>query len=742
MELSNGTLVDNCYIVQSELGVGGTSRVYLATQTGVDRQVALKVLKLDMISDETSKARFIREGQIAASINHINIANCYSLGFLNDNTPYLAYEYVRGRSLRDVLANEKRLDPHRCLRLVAQVCAALDHAHRSGLVHRDLKPENLMLIGAPEAELVKIIDFGYAHTLQTSQKLTETGLTIGTISYMSPEQCQGKTLDGRSDIYALGCVLYEMLTGRPPFAADTTAAMMLQHIYENPRSIVLDDEKDDGQFNAIVAKAMSKSPANRYQTAQSFLWDINAILSGKKIATVPGKIKTKHLQTSRMGSNKVAIVAIASILSILVSAILLVGTGNRVAIDLIALLPAGNSAHIMKSLGDYYATKNSPEESLICYQRALKRYRGFGPEAALVAGKVVHQLALQKEKDQAHTLAVETLNQIIANPDKQKNADPAFRQTVRLICHDLQHRPIMFTIKDAETVGYLACLPGIGDDPPTSAAIDALQSQLLLARHGETAVVIFRHLNRGYRSAVADLESRGDNAHAVAGLEKLRLIVPTPEELAETKAWLCAIRGKLDPPDIWLKKTMDDLLSTDLPEMDAIPGVREDLLLRAGERLVKLGQFAQLNQLLVEARNFHQCYPKQSEGFPSITAAFQGLLHLQQSKYQESKSCLLSSTKSASSASSWIKRSEVKRMFTNLTSYGLSELRKKKIDSTSAREISEGLATLRSINESLRNEKPKPLDAVRVFSQLQDGSTSPLIDSWSEFAKAGYRIQQ
>src|SRR5213595_3874233 len=230
-------LLGGRYELDGIVGRGGMAEVYRARDLRLDRIVAVKTLREDLARDQTFQARFRREAQSAASLNHPSIVAVYDTGEETAGgaaAPYIVMEYVEGRTLRQVLEAEGRLMPQRALELTAQVCAALDQAHRAGIVHRDVKPGNVML--TPSGD-VKVMDFGIARAVTgTGATMTQTAAVIGTAHYLSPEQARGEHVDARSDVYSTGCLLYELLTGGPPFSGDSAVAVAYQHVREDPVS--------------------------------------------------------------------------------------------------------------------------------------------------------------------------------------------------------------------------------------------------------------------------------------------------------------------------------------------------------------------------------------------------------------------------------------------------------------------------------------------------------------------------
>jgi serine/threonine protein kinase len=288
------------YELDGVVGRGGMAEVYRARDIRLDRIVAVKTLRDDLARDLTFQARFRREAQSAASLNHPSIVAVYDTG--EDMVgpvpvPYIVMEYVDGRTLRDLLRDDRRLLPERALEIVDGVLRALDYSHRNGIVHRDIKPGNVMLTRSGD---VKVMDFGIARALSDSQvTMTQTAQVIGTAQYLSPEQARGERVDARSDLYSTGCLLYELLTGRPPFSGDSPVAIAYQHVRENPVPPSQIDPEIPRWADAIVLKAMAKSAADRYQNAAEMRADIQRAMSGMPVSAPP----TEMLQrTQRVGS--------------------------------------------------------------------------------------------------------------------------------------------------------------------------------------------------------------------------------------------------------------------------------------------------------------------------------------------------------------------------------------------------------------------------------------------------------
>ncbi|MER7361762.1 Stk1 family PASTA domain-containing Ser/Thr kinase [Nonomuraea wenchangensis] len=274
-------LLGGRYELDGVVGRGGMAEVYRARDIRLDRIVAIKTLRSDLARDHTFQARFRREAQSAASLNHPAVVAVYDTGEdVTDGAPvpYIVMEYVDGRTLRDLLRQDRRLLPERAVELVDGILRALDYSHRGGIVHRDIKPANVMITRAGD---VKVMDFGIARAMADSAAtMTQTAQVIGTAQYLSPEQARGERVDARSDIYSTGCLLYELLTGQPPFTGDSPVAIAYQHVREEPIPPSQIDPEIPAWADAIVLKSMAKDPAQRYQSAGEMRADIQRAMSG------------------------------------------------------------------------------------------------------------------------------------------------------------------------------------------------------------------------------------------------------------------------------------------------------------------------------------------------------------------------------------------------------------------------------------------------------------------------------
>ncbi|MEU3256082.1 Stk1 family PASTA domain-containing Ser/Thr kinase [Streptomyces sp. NPDC006997] len=267
------------------LGRGGMAEVYLAHDSRLGRTVAVKTLRADLARDPSFQARFRREAQSAASLNHPAIVAVYDTGedYIDGvSIPYIVMEYVDGSTLRELLHSGRKLLPERSMEMTIGILQGLEYAHRNGIVHRDIKPANVMLTRTGQ---VKVMDFGIARAMGDSgMTMTQTAAVIGTAQYLSPEQAKGEQVDARSDLYSAGCLLYELLTVRPPFVGDSPVAVAYQHVREEPQAPSVFDPEITPEMDAIVLKALVKDPNYRYQSADEMRADIEACLDGQPVA--------------------------------------------------------------------------------------------------------------------------------------------------------------------------------------------------------------------------------------------------------------------------------------------------------------------------------------------------------------------------------------------------------------------------------------------------------------------------
>ena len=288
-----GQVVADRYHVVKKLGEGGMGQVYLAEHVKMGRRSAIKVMNPSMVHDPDAVARFNREASNASRITHPNVCAIYDFGETPDGLIYLAMEFIEGEPLTDLLERDGALPVPRAVNIFLQTADALQAAHDLGIVHRDLKPDNIMLTRKKSGgDVVKVVDFGIAKAVggdQQGQKVTKTGLVVGTPEFMSPEQLSGDTVDGRSDLYSLALVFYRMLTGKLPFEAATSQEVMIKRLIEEPAKLL--QTRPDLTFpaglQAVIDTALARSPVDRYQTAAKFAADVASVASRPVSGAVP-----------------------------------------------------------------------------------------------------------------------------------------------------------------------------------------------------------------------------------------------------------------------------------------------------------------------------------------------------------------------------------------------------------------------------------------------------------------------
>src|SRR3954468_7036673 len=278
-------IVGGRYELGELIGYGGMAEVHRGRDTRLNREAAIKVLRPDLARDPSFLNRFRREAHSAAGLNHPSIVSVYDTGEDTgpDGTtqPFIVMEFVEGRTLRDIVKSEGRLPVRRAMEIVADVCAALEFSHRNGIIHRDIKPANVMIT---PTGAVKVMDFGIARAVaDNSATVTQTANVIGTAQYLSPEQARGESVDPRSDVYSTGCLLYELVTGVPPFQGDSPVAVAYQHVRENPVVPSARNPELPRVLDSIVMKSLAKNQQNRYQTAGEMQADLQRALADQPV---------------------------------------------------------------------------------------------------------------------------------------------------------------------------------------------------------------------------------------------------------------------------------------------------------------------------------------------------------------------------------------------------------------------------------------------------------------------------
>src|SRR5919206_429431 len=283
------TLFDGRYRILRKLGSGGMANVYLAEDEDLGRRVAIKIMSDRYADDDTFSERFRREAKAAAALSHPNIVSIYDRGQA-DGTPYIAMEVIEGRSLKELVLARGPLPLDQAIDFTKQILAALRFAHRNGIIHRDIKPHNI-LIGAENR--LKVTDFGIARA--GASQMTEVGSIMGTAQYLSPEQARGAPVTAASDLYSVGIVLYEMLTGQVPFSGDSAIEIAMKHLNELPRPPSKIRPEIPPELDQVVLRALAKAPEDRYQTAEEFAEDLHRVEAGLPIAPETSEAATALL---------------------------------------------------------------------------------------------------------------------------------------------------------------------------------------------------------------------------------------------------------------------------------------------------------------------------------------------------------------------------------------------------------------------------------------------------------------
>jgi len=393
------------YRVERLIARGGMASVYLAEHLRLHRKVALKLLAPELAADERFRERFLRESQLAASLDHPNVVPIYDADEA-DGVLYIAMRYVEGSDLRGLLRDEAPLEPVRALRLPTQAAAGLDAAHRRGLVHRDVKPGNLLL---GEDEHLYVSDFGLTKQASSQSGLTATGQLVGTVDYVAPEQIRGETVDGRTDVYSLACVLYECLAGAKPFEKDTEVAIIWAHMQDPPPSLTDKRPELTSGLDQVLAKGMAKEPAARHTTCRELVDAARRELglSSGEIpvpVTAPQRVRRRRLVAGgALGAGLVAAAAVAAVLLLAREdepPRIPFARANSVAVidartnDFLAAVPVGNTpGDVVAGAGSIWVA-NTSDQTLSRIDPASRRVRetvglGINPRGLAVGSGAV-----------------------------------------------------------------------------------------------------------------------------------------------------------------------------------------------------------------------------------------------------------------------------------------------------------------------------------------------------------------
>lgn len=349
-----GVVVDERYRVEEKIGEGGMGVVYLASHAVLQKKLALKVLRGDGSRDPDVVQRFMQEAQAATSIGHANIVDITDFGRLSDGSVYFVMEFLDGISLTDLIKRGGAVRVEEAIHLVRQIGSALEAAHARGIVHRDLKPDNIFVIRqGKDARFVKVLDFGVAKVGGAASKLTKTGMVFGTPHYMSPEQAAGQSVDQRTDVYALGVIMYEMFSGKVPFDADTFMGILSKHMFDAPPRPTDAMGASIGPLEAVILRALEKNPDRRYQSMTELLADVETVAEGGSVRALPAPLRgaaapevPPEVEPVAAPGKRVALLVVAlaalALLGLLVGAAAFMLSGGDES-EAVALMPSGDA---------------------------------------------------------------------------------------------------------------------------------------------------------------------------------------------------------------------------------------------------------------------------------------------------------------------------------------------------------------------------------------------------------------
>ncbi len=426
-----GRTLGGRYQLGDVIGHGGMAEVHSGTDLRLGRAVAIKVLRPDLARDPAFLNRFRREAQSAAGLNHPNIVAVYDTGedqmetsVGSVNVPWIVMERVEGVTLRQVLASGRKITPERALDIVDGVLGALDYSHRHGIVHRDIKPANVMIT---QSGNIKVMDFGIARALaDASSTMTNTNAVMGTAQYLSPEQARGEVVDARSDLYSTGCMLYELLTGQPPFTGDSPVSIAYQHVSAAPVPPSKANPSVPPTFDGLVLNALAKSPDDRYGTAAEMRTDVARLLQGdatvvlrpaasldatQRIPTIDAKGRVTNVnRSSNKPRNGALIGGIAAVVAVVVGALFLVTKLisptpiEQVTVPNLANMSIGEATVALQKIGLVVGETTYQEDNTIPANTVISQ----DPGAAALANKgTAVRLVLSKGKGQVQVPALE-----------------------------------------------------------------------------------------------------------------------------------------------------------------------------------------------------------------------------------------------------------------------------------------------------------------------------------------------
>lgn len=503
---SPGQVIDERYELLAFVGQGGMGAVYLARQVDLGHTVAIKFLAID--GDE-ALARFWREGQLLSQLQHANIVMCLGSGIWLETLPYLVFEFLTGETLRKRLNREAVLPFQECVRLSLQICSGLARAHAAGVIHRDLKPENIMLVEKDGCSQVKILDFGLARIAADAsadvQKLTQTGHLLGTASYMSPEQCSGQTPDGRSDIYSLGCIMYEALSGNPPHLADNAMGIICQRVHNAPAPLP-DDCGAPADLKAIIFTCLARQSVERYQTAADLQADLEHVMDGKPLSALPVQGPGKTL--SRRSVMVIVLSLVVTIFFLLVFC--LSDPGPAWLIDRgLAGVNAGKRMALLEAAADWFVARQRPKAANFLYGRAI---------SAVPSGSWADQVRLARKKaialvaDGKPELARDVLgNAFIEIAKSQEGANLTIAQVREIKPFIAMSRALFEQVPPSDNVHVLTAICTLKIEPSVQADNATLQQLYVLSALGSCRFPLWFDTRRLF-NVLVDLESQSNYA--------------------------------------------------------------------------------------------------------------------------------------------------------------------------------------------------------------------------------------